>query len=169
MDGFSYSSETMRTGARGVAESSDLLGKPRAENNPPDDVMQITEQAEWDDRRLQSAQREIQTISGVGEGADGKVRVRADADGRIAQISLDPRVMKLSSQDLAEAVVLAVRRAQEDSAMQCERVVRDAVGELPATPEQALEQFDRTLDTFSRAMDEHEFRLDQIFREMDGR
>ncbi|MFI7639454.1 YbaB/EbfC family nucleoid-associated protein [Nonomuraea sp. NPDC049400] len=119
---------------------------PTGPEYDPDDLIQITEQAERDSRRLQAAQREIQTISGVGEGAGGKVRVRADADGRIAQISLDPLIMKLSSQDLAEEVVLAVRRAQEDSAMQRERVVRDAVGEPP-----------------------DEFRLDQIFREMDGR
>ncbi|WP_206061913.1 YbaB/EbfC family nucleoid-associated protein [Nonomuraea basaltis] len=131
--------------------------------------MRIIEQAEQDHRRLQVAQREIETISGVGAGAAGKIQVRADADGRITQIKLDPRVMKLSSRDLAEEVMLAMQRAQEDSAMRRERVLRDTAGELPDTPAQSLEQFDRTMHTFNRAMDEHESRLDQIFREMDGR
>ncbi|MGN9844412.1 YbaB/EbfC family nucleoid-associated protein [Nonomuraea sp. H19] len=139
------------------------------EFNPLDDLARITEEAEQDHRRFQAAQREIETINGVGDSAAGKVQARADADGRITQITFDPRVMKMSSRDLAEEVTLAVQRAQDDSALRRERVLRDAMGGLPATPEQALEQFDRTMQTFSRAMDEQESRLDAIFREMDGR
>jgi DNA-binding protein YbaB len=137
------------------------------EFKPLGDLTRIAEQAEQDHRRLQAAQREIETINGVGVGGAGKVQARADANGRITEITLDPRAMKMSSRDLAEEVRLAIQHAQEDSALRRERVLRDAVGDLPATPDRALEQFDRTLQTFNRAMDEHESRLDQIFREMD--
>lgn len=131
--------------------------------------MRITDEAEKGQRLLRNAQREIAAIKGEGESASGKVRARVDTDGRLVDVRLDPRATKLSSMDLAEEVTLAVQRAQDDAARQRERAFRDAVGGPLPDAEQVLEQFDETMQTFSRAMNGHEARLDQILREMNDR
>jgi hypothetical protein len=55
-------------------------------------------------------------VEGEGEGsaADGQVVARAVLPGRIGGLTLDPRAMRLASQDLAEAVVSAVNAALAD-------------------------------------------------------
>ncbi|WP_406318238.1 YbaB/EbfC family nucleoid-associated protein [Streptosporangium sp. NBC_01639] len=136
---------------------------------PLDDLVRITDEAEKGQRLLRNAQREIAAIKGEGESASGKVRARVDTDGRLVDVRLDPRATKLSSMDLAEEITLAVQRAQDDAARQRERAFRDAVGAPLPDAAQVLEQFDETMQTFSRAMNGHEARLDQILREMNDR
>jgi DNA-binding protein YbaB len=53
--------------------------------------------------------------SGVGEAADGRVRVVA-ADGRVKSLKLDPRLMRAGSEELAEHVLAAVNAALDDMA-----------------------------------------------------
>ncbi|MER6946237.1 YbaB/EbfC family nucleoid-associated protein [Nonomuraea sp. NPDC000554] len=134
-----------------------------------DDLNQITERAEQTQRRLTSAASEIQGINGVGESADGRIQARTDANGRLIEVTLDPRAMKMSSQDLGEEITLAVRRAWDDGEARREQLMRDAVGELPPTPDEAIERFDEILHSFNRAMNERDDRIDQIIRDIDQR
>jgi DNA-binding protein YbaB len=135
--------------------------------NPLDDLTRIIDETEKGQRRFRDAQSEISTIKGAGESADGKVRVRVDAGARLIDVRLDPRVMKLSSADLAEEFTRAVQRAQDDATLQRERVFLDTVGTPLPSAEHVLEQFDETMQTFSRAMNGHEAHLHQLLREMD--
>ncbi|MET7968680.1 YbaB/EbfC family nucleoid-associated protein [Micromonospora sp. NPDC005305] len=51
---------------------------------------------------------------GVGEAADGLVRATAGPPGRITALTLDPRVMRLPSESLAEEIGTAVNAALAD-------------------------------------------------------
>lgn len=53
-------------------------------------------------------------VEGGGEAADGKVRVQVGPGGRVERIELDPRVMRMASHDLADALVHAVNSALDD-------------------------------------------------------
>lgn len=132
-----------------------------------EDLYRITDQAERTHRLLQTADKDISRISGVGESAGGKVQVRADAGGQIVKTMLDPRAMKMSSKDLADEITLAVNRAQEDVARQREQLLRDVVGETPPTAETTMRQLETVLDTFNKAMDKHEDEVDRLLREVD--
>jgi hypothetical protein len=53
-------------------------------------------------------------VEGEGTALDGQVSVRALPPGRLGAVLLDPRVMRLPSQDLAEALVVAANAALAD-------------------------------------------------------
>ncbi|GLZ14652.1 hypothetical protein Acsp04_48870 [Actinomadura sp. NBRC 104425] len=53
-------------------------------------------------------------LEGVGEAADGAVKVVAEAAGRIKSVALDDKAMRLSAQKLGEQLVTAVNAALED-------------------------------------------------------
>lgn len=52
--------------------------------------------------------------TGAGTAADGMVVVRTAPPGRVTEIVLDPRVMRLSSQALAEELTVAVNASLAD-------------------------------------------------------
>jgi DNA-binding protein YbaB len=82
------------------------------------------------DLELDRLTAEFQTISGefsdvigrVGEvvgqavSPDDKIRVQVSASGQLTALHIDPRAMKLGSQELAEVILDLSRRAAEDAA-----------------------------------------------------
>jgi DNA-binding protein YbaB len=52
--------------------------------------------------------------TGAGTAADGMVVVRTAPPGRVTEIALDPRVMRMSSQALAEELTAAVNASLTD-------------------------------------------------------
>ncbi|MEU7740477.1 YbaB/EbfC family nucleoid-associated protein [Nonomuraea sp. NPDC049158] len=132
-----------------------------------DELHRISEQAEQAHSRLKKAGGGFKDVYGAGESADGKVRARTDSSGRVTEVRLDPRAMKLSSQDLGEEVTLAVMRAQDDCERRQEELLYDAVGRTAPSPDAVMTQFEEVMHTFNRAMNNRETRLDQIIREMD--
>ncbi|MFI5835451.1 YbaB/EbfC family nucleoid-associated protein [Micromonospora sp. NPDC051300] len=51
---------------------------------------------------------------GTGEAADGLIRVTAGPPGRVTGLTLDPRVMRMPSETLAEQIEAAVNAALAD-------------------------------------------------------
>jgi DNA-binding protein YbaB len=52
---------------------------------------------------------------GRGQALDGLIRVVAGRDGRIRHIAIDPRLHRLTYEEMADAVVRAVNAALEDA------------------------------------------------------
>lgn len=80
---------------------------------------------------FQANAREFSDVMGqvgdvVGEGAspDGKIRVRVTASGQLTGLQIDPRAMRLGSQELADAILEASRRATDDAARRVLEVTR---------------------------------------------
>jgi DNA-binding protein YbaB len=70
-------------------------------------------------RQIQEMQSRLETIEASAEAADGMVRVKVDRQGRLTSLEFDPRVSrKLGSEELAEAVMEASKKAQADVAEQ---------------------------------------------------
>jgi DNA-binding protein YbaB len=134
-----------------------------------EDLEQVAEYSEQTWRRVEIVRGELERIVGVGESAGGRVVARADAGGRLIEVTLDPRAMELSSRDLGEEITLAVRRAQDDSERQSAEVVREGSGETMASPDEIMERFQDVAAAFNRAMDEREARVDDILRDIDRR
>jgi DNA-binding protein YbaB len=53
-------------------------------------------------------------IVGEGEAADGRIRAAAGIGGVVNSIELDPRALRLPSDELGEQIVVAVNAALED-------------------------------------------------------
>lgn len=56
----------------------------------------------------------LAAVRGTGEAADGKVKVTVHQGGRLEAVDLDPRAMRMASEDLGAAIVEAVAAATED-------------------------------------------------------
>ncbi|WP_018653690.1 YbaB/EbfC family nucleoid-associated protein [Actinomadura flavalba] len=53
-------------------------------------------------------------VEGVGEAADGRVRVTAVTGGRLTSVDLDPRALRMASHELGEALVQAANAALDE-------------------------------------------------------
>jgi DNA-binding protein YbaB len=110
----------------------------------PDDLERVAREAEQAMRRLADLQERLGAIRGTGTAAGGQIVVGADSSGRIDSIELNPRVMRMASQDLAEELLRAVNAAQDD----CVRQTRDLVSDTgvdPSVDEAAFEAMERRL------------------------
>ncbi|MFF4773026.1 YbaB/EbfC family nucleoid-associated protein [Microtetraspora fusca] len=80
-----------------------------------EEIDRISREAERTLRGLTEALGRLGEVTGEGEAAGGMIRAIVDGEGRIRDVRFDPRVMRQDSEGLAEAVVSAIRAAQEDA------------------------------------------------------
>jgi len=66
-------------------------------------------------RSGQPSEADLEPVTGAGESADGRVRATATR-GRLERVELDPRVMRMSSEELAAHLVTAVNAALDQVA-----------------------------------------------------
>jgi DNA-binding protein YbaB len=76
--------------------------------------------------RLEEVSRLLRETTGHGESAGGQVAVELSATGSLVGLHLDPRALRLGSQALAEAIMEAFRRAEEDVAGRSHDLARTA-------------------------------------------
>lgn len=65
--------------------------------------------------RLQGLQQEIERVRGRGEAAEGRVVAETTMTGALAGLTIDPRAMRLGSDELAAAVLQAAAAAARDA------------------------------------------------------
>ncbi|GLW96150.1 hypothetical protein Misp02_02370 [Microtetraspora sp. NBRC 16547] len=97
----------------------------------PEELDRIIRQADRSLRDLTDAMGRLGEVTGEGETAGGMVRAAVDGEGRIQDLRFDPRVMRQDSESLAEAVVDAVRAAQEDARRKTADVLGSVLDEPP--------------------------------------
>lgn len=74
--------------------------------------------------RAQALQERLKGLTGRAETPDGRVRVVSTAADPMAELHIDPRAMRLGSQDLAQAIKETVSRARADLDRQVEELAR---------------------------------------------
>ncbi|WP_067172433.1 YbaB/EbfC family nucleoid-associated protein [Microtetraspora niveoalba] len=94
-----------------------------------EEIDRISREAERTLRDLTEALGRLGEVTGEGEAAGGMIRAIVDGEGRIRDVRFDPRVMRQDSEGLAEAVVSAVRAAQEDARERTAEVLGPALEE----------------------------------------
>ncbi|MER5323642.1 YbaB/EbfC family nucleoid-associated protein [Streptosporangium roseum] len=101
------------------------------------------EQSRWNDdldievqltrvnEELRSVRLDLAKVEGQAEAAKGLVTVRVGADCRIRDLKLDPRVMRLPSAELAEAIKEAANTAVDQVAGRAREITAVLTGEAP--------------------------------------
>jgi DNA-binding protein YbaB len=82
---------------------------------------------------LADVRRQITELRGTGRAADERVEVQVDRLGALAGLRIDPRAMRLGSQELAEAILQAARHGVRDVNAQAEKLMRPLLEELMST------------------------------------
>jgi DNA-binding protein YbaB len=67
---------------------------------------------------------EMGDVVGQAASTDDKVRVRVSASGQLVGLHIDPRAMRLGSQELAETITELSQRATEDAARRVMELTR---------------------------------------------
>ncbi|TDE36396.1 YbaB/EbfC family DNA-binding protein [Nonomuraea mesophila] len=73
-------------------------------------------------------------VGGAGRSDDGMIKAKADADGAIVSLTLDPRVMRRDAVRLAGDVVAVLDAAHQDARRQAQEVL-DGAGLASITPD----------------------------------
>ncbi|MEU6727194.1 YbaB/EbfC family nucleoid-associated protein [Nonomuraea wenchangensis] len=102
---------------------------------------------------VEDGQRELDEITGTGEAANGQVKAVAAVDGTVREIVITPRAMRLDSRSLAEQLMLAVTRAQDDAERQGRRLMADALGDLLPDGGLDLHDFEERLGRLLRSFE----------------
>jgi DNA-binding protein YbaB len=100
-------------------------------NEDIESVDRTVERAEAAMRRIQRAQAELVNVSGEGASDDALVRAVTDAEGQLVEVTMSPRVMRLTSDAVARAVTEAVQRAQRDAKEKVEDLLGDVLDDVP--------------------------------------
>lgn len=82
--------------------------------------------------RAQQTQETIGAATGRAEGAAGAVRVEVGPGGRLEDLSLDARAMRLSPDELARVITTAVREAHHATATQVQAALHELTGDSEA-------------------------------------
>jgi DNA-binding protein YbaB len=99
------------------------------------------------------ADEDAEPILGYGEGADGMIQVTAETGGRLTDIQLDPRVLRLTTVDLGTELVVAVNAALADlQARIREAVAAPDLDNLAAQLKEVQEQSTKQMGTFLQAL-----------------
>ncbi|GAA3004960.1 YbaB/EbfC family nucleoid-associated protein [Streptosporangium longisporum] len=122
----------------------------------PEDLDAVIRNSEETLRRLGDVAVELKTVTGEGTGAGGLARALVDGAGQIREITLEPRIMRLDSQAVAEAVTEAVRAAQQDASRANEELLRAATGGEPVTldMDEARRRFEDIGNDLARALED---------------
>ncbi|MBB2742687.1 UNVERIFIED_ORG: DNA-binding protein YbaB [Microbispora rosea subsp. rosea] len=119
-----------------------------------DDLEQDAERAAQIEAWLEEGQREIEAVTGHGRAADGRIEVVTTVYGQVREVVIEPRAMRLPSRTLAEELLLALGRAQQDAERQSRQMVSDALRELAPGesfgPDAVDEWFGGVLKPFER-------------------
>ncbi|WP_146103511.1 YbaB/EbfC family nucleoid-associated protein [Nonomuraea solani] len=119
----------------------------------PEDLERITTRAEEMLARAEELKSEIDVVAGRGEAADGQVRVTAGASGRLLDVVLAPRAMRLDSVRLAEAVLRAAQEAQDDVARRVDEMMERTLGGTDV-PEERFADVLESLESDLRAIED---------------
>jgi hypothetical protein len=103
---------------------------------------------------------DAEPILGYGEGADGMIQATAEVGGRLTEINLDPRVLRLTTVDLGTEIVVAVNAALAD----LQARIRDAVAapdldNLAAQLKEVQEQSTKQMGMFLQALTDAQERI----------
>lgn len=115
--------------------------------------------------RMESAEgSEQDTLQGSGQAADGRVSAVAGPDGRLRELNLDPRVMRMASEDLAREILTAVNAALDDlragiphldpAALPDPRKLAESLNGVHADVVRRLDEFASEIEFTARRMEE---------------
>ncbi|MBA9003169.1 YbaB/EbfC family nucleoid-associated protein [Thermomonospora cellulosilytica] len=136
------------------------------------DPAQALRQSEERMKVLSAVRAKMADLEGRAESADGRIRVTCNVRDPLAEIHIDPRAMRMSSQELAETIRETARRAREHLDEQVEELTAQQFGDtvnpldLLKDPERLKESLSDMQNMFAKASSDAQTMLDQLQRQL---
>ena len=100
--------------------------------------------------RMGDLQETLASLVGVAESEDGRVRAESDSASGLKKLTIDPRAMRLGSEELAETITGVVVEAMADLRRQSQEAVQQVMGEKKRDPKDAKARIDEARASFDR-------------------
>ena len=103
--------------------------------------------------KAQELQRATAEITGVAASEDERIKVTFSESDGLRDLVLDPRVLRLPSEDLAHEIIRIVNQARDDARKQLQQLVADSAQDGLPDPESVLEkmpEIERSVDELMR-------------------
>lgn len=113
---------------------------------------------------MRAARERLESLTGTGTAADGRVRVTWTAATGIDQLHLDPRAMRMPSEELAAAIKQAITEAMADLRRQTAEVLQTETGTSAGG---SVAKIQEMREAFGSQMDEITARIDEARRRME--
>lgn len=117
---------------------------------------------------MQAAKERIANLKGVGTAADDKVRVTWTAGGGLDELHLDPRAMRLASEELSAAVKRAISDAMNDLRRQTAQAMEEETGisrrDNTARVQEMREVFDDQMNEITNRIDNARRAMERAMR-----
>jgi DNA-binding protein YbaB len=103
-------------------------------------------------------------LQGSGQAANGQVSAVADPDGRLRELIINPRVMRMASEDLAREILTAVNAALDDL-----RATIPGLETATMDPKALAGSLDGMQDDVMRRLDEFASEIELTVRRLEER
>lgn len=104
-----------------------------AEQNLRSSIDSLTAMVTGQNAKLHDVRRQLTELKGKGLAADERVEVEVDQFGTLTGLRIDPRAMRLGSQELAEAILAAAEHGVRDVNAQAEKLMQPLITEFTGT------------------------------------
>ncbi|WP_326825247.1 YbaB/EbfC family nucleoid-associated protein [Streptosporangium sp. NBC_01756] len=135
------------------------------ESNDPefrlDELDQVVQGSERSLRDLAAAMTGLGEVTGSGESRSGLVSARVGADGRVTDVAIASRGMRLDSDALSKEVLEAVQAAQDAQGRQARELVSSPLGGEDAV-RTIQRQFEEIQESFAAEMGERISRWERM-------
>ncbi|WP_067792926.1 YbaB/EbfC family nucleoid-associated protein [Actinomadura formosensis] len=78
--------------------------------------------------KLAAVREQMAGLQGRAESQDGRISVTSTAEDPLAEIKIDPRAMRMGSEELAATLQETARRARQDLDAQVQKITADQFG-----------------------------------------
>ncbi|MFG1704215.1 YbaB/EbfC family nucleoid-associated protein [Nonomuraea sp. M3C6] len=110
-----------------------------------EDISRAEDEADRIETWINRARADLDELKGTGESPSGTVTATVAANGRVLDVAIAPRAMRLDSQTLSEEVLAAVAQAGQDVTRRTEELIREG---LPGfDPAAATARMERIMNT----------------------
>lgn len=142
-----------------MAETSDYL-----RTNAIEDAMRG---AKNNLARMGDLQETLTSLVGVAESGDGRVRAESDSASGLKKLTIDPRAMRMGSEELAETITKVVAEAMADLRRQTQEAVQRVMGDKKTTPKDAKARIDEARASFDRIAIDAQSEMERLRRRLD--
>lgn len=132
------------------------------------DFNQLLSKARQRMAKAEEARERMAGLKGRAETPDGRIAVVSTAEDPLAELRIDPRAMRMASEDLAAAIRATARRARADLDRQAEEITAELYGddenpmEMLRNQEEMKQRLSEMQGMFQKAGKDAQAMIDQI-------
>jgi hypothetical protein len=102
--------------------------------------------------QVEEMQRRMAEIVGSAVSEDERISVAFSEANGLQKLDLDPRAMRLASEDLSAEIIKLVNQAREDAQQQAQQLVTEMIGSGAPDPHRLLEQLPAFEETMAEIL-----------------